>query len=84
MSIDVPDSIKAQTTSCPDDFGRLTTGRCGDRSICAVDYAYGENVLRLSSAEQPSCPYHVAFEYSQLCTCPVRAYLDSMKHFGIG
>lgn len=83
MNIEVPDSVRRETTLCPHDFSCIRTGRCGDREICKVDYSYGGNVLRLACDNQSSCPYHVAFGYSKLCTCPVRDYLHTREHCGI-
>ena len=84
MNIEVPDSVRQETTSCPHAFACLATGRCGDREMCKVDHAYGEQVLRLASDVQLSCAYRVAFGYVQLCTCPIRDYLHAMERASFG
>ena len=84
MNIEIPDSVRRETKCCPHEFGCLATGRCGDREICKVDYAYGGNVLRIASEKQLPCPYHVAFGYIQLCTCPIRDYLHVMERLSFG
>ncbi len=77
MHIEIPDSVKQKAGKCPHDFGCLATGRCGDRELCKIERAYGENVLSLASREQISCPYRLAFGRGQLCTCPVRDFLHT-------
>jgi len=75
MQVEVPDSVRQKADRCPHDFGCLAGGRCGTHELCAVEYAYGASVMRLTSAEQVFCRYQVAFGDCQLCTCPVREYL---------
>jgi len=84
MTIDIPDSVRQQTTKCPYDFGCLGTGHCGDVKICEVAYSYGGNVLSLVSNKQPRCPYHLDFGHGKLCTCPTRTYLHTKGRRSIG
>ncbi len=77
MKVEIPDSVRQQTTRCPHGLECLENGRCGDREICKVAYSYRENVLRLTSSDQFVCPYRMSFGYGQFCTCPVRDYLDT-------
>ena len=83
MKAEIPDSVRRKVTQCPHDFSCLVSGRCGDRDMCEVEYAYGGNVMRLVSCGQLSCPYCVAYGNSKLCTCAVREYLHTQAqiHF---
>ena len=83
MKVEIPDSVRRKVTQCPHDFSCLQTGRCGDRNMCEVAYAYGGNVMRLASCEQVHCPYRVAYGDSQLCTCAVREYLHTQVQLGV-
>ena len=74
MKVEIPDGVRSKVTQCPHEFSCLETGRCGDRALCEIEYAYGGNVMRLASRDQVPCPYRVAFGHSQLCLCPVREY----------
>jgi len=80
MKIEIPDSVRQQTTNCPHDFGCLADGRCGNRELCKAEYSYGGNVLRILTDSSTFCPYYVAFGFGQMCTCPVRDYLHSKGH----
>ena len=70
MKTRIPDSVLAKTTKCPNDFSCLETGRCGDPSLCEVDYADGINILFLIPREWVNCPYRITFAARQVCRCP--------------
>lgn len=76
MTIEIPDSVRRNTAKCPHEFECLENGRCGERELCKVAYSNGENMLRLSGNDQFICPYRMSFGSGQLCSCPVRWYLD--------
>lgn len=77
MTLEIPDSVRQKASRCPHEFGCLATGRCGEREICEVEYAYGESVMLLASKPQVGCSYGITFGHGQLCTCPVREYLHT-------
>lgn len=77
MRVEVPESIRRKVTQCPHEFGCLASGHCGSRTICAIEYSYGDSVMLLATNEQIDCPYRVAFGHSQLCVCPIREYLHT-------
>ncbi len=79
MSITVSKELLDRTTKCPYAFTCLDSEKCGEREMCRVDYANGENVLFLKSKEAASCTYRVAFGFSQLCTCPTHFYINSQQ-----
>jgi hypothetical protein len=70
MKYQVPDSVIKQTTKCEHNFSCLETGKCGDKPMCKVDYADGDNVTFLQDKEDAFCSYRVPFGFSQVCTCP--------------
>jgi len=77
MSIVVSQEILDGTTKCPYAFTCLDSGKCGEREMCGVEYANGDNVLFLESKEAASCAYRVTFGFRQLCTCPTHFYIDA-------
>ena len=83
MKNGMPDSVKEKATKCPHALGCLENGRCGERSLCNVAYASGNNLLRLTGNEQFECPYRMSFGYGQICSCPVRWYLDTKEHTSV-
>ena len=82
MTIELPDSVRENTTKCEHEFGCLATGRCGTREMCKVTGSFGPDVLLLATREQSSCEYRVSFGEGQLCTCPVRKYLLDLRYSG--
>jgi hypothetical protein len=70
MKFKVPDQVIEETTKCQNEYSCLGKERSGDRDMCEVSYADGENVLFLKSAGKVLCPYRVSFAFSQVCTCP--------------
>lgn len=76
MKHPVPKSVIEQTTKCQHNFSCLETGKCGDKEMCAVQYADGENVLFLKDKEDASCNYRMSFGYNQVCTCPVHYAIE--------
>ena len=79
MSIIVPKEILDRTTKCPHAFSCLDSGKCGEREMCIVDQADGEDVLLLKSKEAASCTYRIPFGVGQLCTCPTHFYINSQQ-----
>lgn len=77
---DVPAAILEQATKCRHDFSCLRTGQCGRDPMCDVDTAHGDNVLCVSSADWPTCAYHLDFGGARFCVCPVRCAIHQQQH----
>lgn len=76
MDIEVPDTVKQETTRCRHNFACLNAEGCRDHGKCKIDYSGGKNVLILAVSEEYfSGPYSLSFGDRQLCACPVRYYL---------
>ena len=59
-------------TDCQNDFSCLTTGKCGDREMCEVDYLNGPNVSFLKTKEYANCIHRLNYGGMQMCNCPTR------------
>jgi hypothetical protein len=70
MPVEVPDDVLKMTTKCRHKFSCLTSDQCGKHKICEVERIMGTNVIFLKDTQQAQCPYRLAFDYSQICTCP--------------
>lgn len=70
MSFDVSDQVGRETARCEHSHACLETGLCGNKPMCEVDYADGQNVLFLKTKDQASCAYRLSFGDGQVCTCP--------------
>lgn len=79
MKHSVSESVKQATTKCPADLSCLTTGKCGDREMCAVEYANGCPVLFLEDRKGSTCPYRLSFGNRQACLCPTHYALHQAK-----
>lgn len=75
---DVPAAIREQATKCSHGFSCLESGRCGDHPMCDVETVHGNNVLCVSAADWPQCPYHLDFGGAQFCVCPVRCAIHQL------
>jgi hypothetical protein len=56
--MEVPESVKRETTKCQQEFGCLDTGYCGHDKQCEVEFAFGRHALGLKFKGPFSCPYH--------------------------
>jgi hypothetical protein len=81
MSISLHKEILDRTTKCPHAFSCLDSGKCGEREMCEVNFAGGENVLFLKWKEASSCPYRMSFGYGQICTCPTHFAIVGRYNF---
>ena len=75
----VPAEILRKTTKCSHDFSCLQTGQCGDNPMCDVQTAHSDNVLCVSAADWPKCPYHLDFGGARFCVCPVRCAIHQQQ-----
>jgi hypothetical protein len=73
----VPDAVKNAASRCPHSFSCVETGMCGDRSLCEVAYADGDNSLVLVSRGKTACPYCTTTPHGHTCVCPVHCHLNS-------
>lgn len=73
--MDIPVAVKRETRFCEHDFSCLTTGKCGDKENCSVDFPVGKSMLFLLSSKPVKCPYRVSYGSRQACVCPVHCYL---------
>ena len=72
MEISVPQDVLVRAVRCRKDLECLRTGRCGDMTDCAVDYAGGQEVLFLRSGRRlAGCAYRIRFGDKEVCLCPV-------------
>jgi hypothetical protein len=76
---EVAAQILEQTTKCRHDFSCLRSGQCGDKPMCGVETAHGEDVLCVSAADWLSCPYHQDFGGAKYCVCPVRCAIHQQQ-----
>lgn len=75
--IEIPDSVRQETTDCPNDFQCLKDGLCGNQEMCRIDrsYAFGMASILPPYRQVSASPYCVSFGRGRFCTCPVRSYL---------
>lgn len=76
---EVPAEILRQTTKCSHNFSCLQSGQCGDNSMCEVETAHADDVLCVSNADWPKCPYHLEFGGAKFCVCPVRCAIHKLQ-----
>jgi hypothetical protein len=67
--------LQELASKCPNSVSCIETGCCGEREMCKVQRAAGENILFLEGDMPFGCPYLLPFGYGHLCTCPVHAKL---------
>ena len=79
MPVKVPDDVLKKTIKCPHKFSCLTSDQCGKHKICEVERIMGTNVIFLKDTQQAQCPYRLAFDYSQICTCPTHYAIKCIK-----
>ena len=72
MKFTVSEQVLKETTMCETNFSCLESGQCGDKPMCEVAYANGQNLLFLKTKDSFNCLYRVPFGYSQVCRCPAR------------
>jgi hypothetical protein len=84
MNIAVSKEIQDRTTKCPHTFSCLASGNCGNRELCEITSAVGENLLFIKPNEPRFCPYRLPFGYSQLCTCPTHFAIKRGDRFLLG
>ncbi len=72
MKWTVGPSVVAEAGRCLHAHSCLERGACGDKPLCDVLYADGENILFLCTEENRSCPYRLFYAGHEVCTCPVR------------
>ena len=75
ITMEVPESVKRETTKCQQGLGCLDTGYCGHGKECEVKFVFGPNALGLKFIGSSSCQYRESFGVLPLCTCPVRYFL---------
>ena len=80
MRISVPDDVLARADKCRHGYSCLETGKCGDRKLCKVDVADGQDVLFLEDSHYANCPYRLPFGDGQICRCPVHYWLSINNH----
>lgn len=80
MKIHIDQSVQEETTKCSHNFSCLSTGKCGDRDMCEVEYADGKNMLVLKSKEAASCPYRMSFGTVLMCTCPTHFDIHKQRN----
>lgn len=73
---EVPPSVKREATLCSHDCSCITSGQCGYKEACKVDFAVGRKILFLKNKELCSCPYRLSYGSRQACTCPVHCYIE--------
>ena len=79
MEKQVPESARKATKKCGHNFSCLTTGKCGDREMCPVEYANGEPLLFLKDRKYAACPYRLPFGDRQICRCPVHYAMHTQQ-----
>ena len=77
MSEQIPEAVRKETARCGHDFSCVTSGKCGGREMCPVEYARGKNVLFLTDRQGLSCPYRLPFGDRQVCRCPTHYALHT-------
>jgi hypothetical protein len=76
MRLKVSDDLLGRTTRCSHHFSCLTTGKCGELTLCAIQRRFDDNMLYVKTTEDKkaaSCPYKIDFGsmLEHMCTCPI-------------
>ena len=70
MTYTISDQALSKTNRCPYDFACLNPASLGDKPMCEVRDADGQDILFLKTKEAATCPYRLPFGYEQVCSCP--------------
>ena len=81
-NISTPNDVLKLATKCPHAYSCRETGKCGDQSLCQVEYACGDSVLFLKDRASSQCPYRLSFGERQVCRCPVHIHMRNPKRSG--
>lgn len=79
MNDSVPAACISKANKCTHGHSCLETRKCGDRDLCEVKYADGQDVLFLCDIAHAECPYRVSFAEGYMCRCPVHYWLHTNK-----
>lgn len=75
MRIKVPADVLARADKCAYNYSCLETGACGDKTMCKVDLADGQDILFLKDRQSANCPNRLPWGEGQICRCPVHYWL---------
>jgi len=84
MTFEVPESVLAKTTKCEHGHSCLEPDQRGDKPMCEMDRAYGENLLSVIPHVDKPCPYRVFFGYGFICACPTYSAIHIKDSDGNG
>lgn len=74
MKYSVPKEIIGKT-DCKFGFSCLETEMCDNHQLCDIIENFGLDVLFVEPIEKQYCGHKMNYGVSNICTCPVRAYL---------
>jgi len=77
MSFIVPENVLLASLKCTDNYSCLEPHRNGDKPICTVDYAFGENLMFIEALNPEHCPYRISFGQTHICSCPLHYFIHT-------
>ena len=72
MMYEIPNEVINASYDCPHNISCSTTGKCGDKELCAIQCDVTNDILFLETGECSDCPYRCTLGNLQICRCPTR------------
>jgi len=77
MQFIVPEHVLLTSLKCTDNYYCLAPHRNGNKPMCKVEYAFGENLMFIEALNSEHCPYRISFGHTHICACPLHYFIHT-------